>query len=139
MGLFCMLAALLLSRLSGLPSGLLNELDTAVGTRTHARRRAHTCTWGEAAHSRRMFTCCSLEGFQEKSFSFNVHLHKSFEYKQRLFINTRPCCVCAAQHSCCAFPDIQILKKRYTDVHNDARMLRASWSEMFRYDMFLRS
>lgn len=35
--------------------------------------------------------------------------------------------------------DIQIVKKRYTDVHNDARMLRASRSEMSHYDMFLRS
>lgn len=54
-----MLAALLLSRLSGLPSGLLNELDTAVGT-----RRTRADTRGETAqeNTRRMFKCCSLEG-----------------------------------------------------------------------------
>lgn len=35
-----MLAALLLSRLSGLPSGLLNELNAAVGTAPGALTRA---------------------------------------------------------------------------------------------------
>lgn len=46
-----MLAALLLLRPSGLPSGLLNELDSAVGTLPGALARAH---WS-AEHGRSLF------------------------------------------------------------------------------------
>lgn len=56
-----MLAALLLPRPSGLPSGLLNELDSAVGTAPSTLARAH---WS-AEHGRSVFTCCGLEDFQE--------------------------------------------------------------------------
>lgn len=56
-----MLAALLLPRPSGLPSGLLNELDSAVGTAPSTLARAH---WS-AEHGRSVFTCCGREDFQE--------------------------------------------------------------------------
>lgn len=75
MGLFCMLAALLLPRPSGLPSGLLNELDSAVGTAPSTLARAH---WS-AEHGRSVFTCCGREDFQGKSdISFNIRLRKFF-------------------------------------------------------------